>query len=1168
MVRPRATLALLAFTLLAASPTFARAADAWPVARGPSREPAPYTYDARLLKTLPKAFLEDAVACVVYAATSHLVEADGTIETTTHEITRLNGRKGIDKLGEYRNISFAPAYQKLTLNDARIRKADGRIVLIGPRNVHLRDVPTDFSTYDADKQLIITFPSLGVGDLIEVKWTVRGKNPEHGGQFFARYSFGDPSYPVVLDELRVRVPKAKALKYATAVGKMVPTIADVGENRLYHWKAVNLRKLPGDDNLPSKEELRASVVCSTFKSWEEVGTWKRRLRDECWKCTPDVSKLVRELTAGLTTPAAKARALTYWVRRNVRYVSVGEKHDYTPHAPATVLANRFGDCKDTSQLLAVMLREAGLQVELASLGTLDDGQVVEAVPSPWATHAILLVTIGKEQHWIDTTSRLAGWDFLPHDDRDRLCYLCDDKGKTRLARTPPLSAESNKIEQTTEVWVGADGSSRCQRTVVSHGSAALGQRDTYVEVPPGERRRQVTAELQDSNSRTRLLRLEVDEKALQDYDRPTKAWMEYEVPRQFTGTGELEGSITDSKVWSRFLAHNLDHDRKAPLVFYAPFESTHRYVVHVHPAHRLEDLPLDRTLRSAWGSFTIRTKALNDGDAIRDFEVVFSMRLEKRRVEPGDFEAFRRFHEDVNRRYRVWLTLKPTTDSASAPLLEAVLAFAPQDNVVAATLAKLYQATGKGPDARRVLQRARYYRPDDVNLWELSVKAAEGPAAEEAAQRELVKRFPDEVRHSLALGTTLVSRSKQEEARKVLLPLTQKGSAAQRAQAHYQLARSFYRLDDVKTALKHLEDGAGEDAEAMNTVSVHLLKARIYEDLGKVAEATRAYKQALALDRESEEPLLSLLRLAMIANRRNDAFDYLRRYVLLAGQDATGLLLAAEAYLKLGRPDEAFELATKARDLRFHEKSQRILGLVHLQRGEAEKAVLHLERAEADATVLAALLKGYTALARLRDLETALDKADRLPRPPAALRKRCARGRALLARRAALGKVSKGPGPALDALACAEAAHTEGQPPAKVEALLAKAFGPGLSIGPAHALRGRLALDKGKLAAALASGEEAVRLSPNDAGGYYVRGRVRLERGAPGALDDLRKAADLSEKKDADALHALADGLFRAGKVDEALAAQRAAVKLKPADKEMAEQLSALEKAARSKGAT
>src|SRR5262249_39622585 len=151
----------------------AAAADGWPVPRGPSREPAPYAYDAARWKTVPRAFLEDATACTLYSGTSHLVEADGTIETTVHDVTRLNSRKAVEKLGESRNITFDPAFEKLTLNVARIHKAGGRVVEVKPRHVHLRDVGTDYQVYDPEKQLVVSFPSLEVGDVIEVKWTTR-----------------------------------------------------------------------------------------------------------------------------------------------------------------------------------------------------------------------------------------------------------------------------------------------------------------------------------------------------------------------------------------------------------------------------------------------------------------------------------------------------------------------------------------------------------------------------------------------------------------------------------------------------------------------------------------------------------------------------------------------------------------------------------------------------------------------------------------------------------------------------------------------------------------------------------------------------------------------------------------------------------------------------------
>src|SRR5262249_30867352 len=155
------------------------------------------------------------------------------------------------------------------------------------------------------------------GDTIEVKWTTRGRNPEYAGHFFTRYTFGDDRYPVARDELRVRLPKARTLKFASVNGKVEPEVRDEDDNRFYLWGVSNRRELPQDDSLPSREELRLAVACSTFASWDEVARWKQNLRAHCWMCTPEIRRIVFEVTRGLKSPRAKARALTYWVRRNI-----------------------------------------------------------------------------------------------------------------------------------------------------------------------------------------------------------------------------------------------------------------------------------------------------------------------------------------------------------------------------------------------------------------------------------------------------------------------------------------------------------------------------------------------------------------------------------------------------------------------------------------------------------------------------------------------------------------------------------------------------------------------------------------------------------------------------------------------------------------------------------
>jgi tetratricopeptide (TPR) repeat protein len=1161
---------IFATILLSNLNTSLRAGDTWPVPRGPAHEPNPYQFDHDQIKRLPNAFLEDAAACVLYAGNTHLVESDGTIEAITHEVTRLNGRKGIEKLGETRNITYDPSYEKLTLNEACIHKADGRKLNVEPRHVQLRDVATDFQVYDHNKQLIISFPTLEVGDVIEVKWSVRGKHPEHGGQFFTRYSFGDPDFPVAVDQFRVRIHKGKPFHFASVGGKLDPQRGEDGEFRTYTWQVHNTSKTPQDENLPSREKLFRSVACSTFASWEQVGLWKMRLRNDCWECTPAVREVVQKVTRGLVRPADKARALTNWLRRNIRYISTGEKHDYTPHPPAVVLANRFGDCKDTSQLLAVMLREAGVPVELATLGALDDGQVLESVPSPWGTHAILLATIDGKQHWIDTTASLAGWDFLPRDDRDRLCYVVDPKGAIHLVRTPPLYAAENRIEQATEMWIGADGSSRCERVSVSHGSAAMGQRDTFLEVPSGEQRRQVTTELQDAHSRARLVHLGVNDDELRDYDKPVTVRSVFEIANHFPGSSEREGSVADSKVWNKLLVYPLDYERDVALNLHQPFESRHRYHIHLPPAYYLESVPRDVKFQTSWAVFTRIVKARENQSPIREVEIEFHLCLNKATIEPADFDTYRKFHEEVSGTYRAWLMLKPAQEKMDVPLLEAYLNWVPRDTESAGILARLYIKHKQLAEARRVLARACFYRPDDAELWELSVVAAEPAKEKEAMQRELVRRFPDEPRHAIKLGSILVSDGRQSEARAVLEPLTQKGPTASRARAHFQLARSHYRQDDLKPALEQWEKAVALDYEAVNNVRAYHLKGRIHEEMGQPKDAEEAYELALTIHGDSELALDSLIQLHLSNGHRLRALEYLRRYTVAVGDEPAGLLVAAEYYLRLGLDDEALELADRAGTNSHPAKVQRILGLVHSHRGDFAKAVEHLTKAESGSDTMEGLLTSYLLLGRLHEAIEHLPAADKIKQPSRALRHIRDHVHRLQVRREELDRLAPAPegkskewAAALDCVACAEWARTEGRSSKQVQDLLKQTFAKGLEPGPALALRGRIALESGKLSRALADAEQAIRRSLRDPIGWYVRGRARLERGHNDALADLTRAAELSARNDADILHALADALFRAGRIGEALTAQRAAVQLKPKDAEMAEQLAAFEKASR-----
>jgi tetratricopeptide (TPR) repeat protein len=1140
-------------------------ADDWPVPRGNSHEPLPYRYDAKLLKNIPKEYLDDSAACVLYSGTSHLIEPDGTVEMISHEITRLNSRKGIEKLGEYRSISFDPTFEKLILNEARILKANGTIVPIEPKHVQLRDVATDFQVYDQDKQLVISFPNLEVGDAYEVKWTTRGKNREFGGEFFTRYTFGDDQHPVLRDEFRVRVPRNKTLKYATVNGSANLVVTDVDGDKLYHWGVSNKAELPRDDDKPSKEELRLQVAVSTFPTWDAVANWKHKLRAECWKCMPEVRKIVDDVTRNLTTPEEKAKALTYWARRHIRYQSRGPGGlGYTPHLPHQVLSNLYGDCKDQAQLLAVMLKEIGLPVWLVTLGTLDDGQVLPEVPSPWGSHAILLTKIDGKDHWIDTTVSLAAWDFLPRGDRERQVYLTQDKSLI-LAKTPDFTYKDYRIEQITYVNIQADGSSKCRREVEYHGASAWSRRDKYAEVPPGERRRTVTAELQDAYSKAKLLSLKIDDKQLMDFDQPVHVGMEFEVPKHFVGDLVREGSLTDSPIWSFFLGYNFDVERTVAFQLPSPFESIHRYVVQLPITYRADSWPEERDVRSPWGFFKLRV--IPDPTDVRRVELRMHMRLEKVRVEKSEFAEFQRFQDEVNRVYRVWLNLHPSVEIADAPALEKFLADQKQGDAPAAkTLAKLYLDHDRAKDAIRILDHATATIPDDKSLWELRVRAAPNAQEEERVYRAMVKRFPTEPKYAVALGTVCVRREDDAAAREILTPLTKHESSAVRGSAHYQLARSAFHAKQPEAALKHLQAALFADPTSLATNEAIQFKARVHESLGQFKEAIQALQLALETDPNARDLLEQLIRLEMHFDLHEAALDHLRRFSVAAAKDPASLVKAAELWLELGRYDEAFDLTNRAREGSVAAKAERVLGLVHLHKHDYAQAIAHLERGELDARALAGLIQAHL---RLGDLDAALRRAEMIHRLEisskvlSTLEKdvlRLAKRRdkhlqqwpdATKEQRIAATRV-------VNRFLCAERGLAESWPREQIDALTKD----DADFGPLLALRGWLNLERGQLRKGLAEAQAAIKLQPDEARAYLVRGRVRLEQGnTTAALSDLRRATELSVRQDAVVLHWLAAALLDAGRTKEAVETQRLALLLRPNDAELRDQLRKMEKA-------
>src|SRR5262249_14756599 len=122
---------------------------------------------------------------------------------------------------------------------------------------------------------------------------------------------------------------------------------------------------------------------------------------------------------------------------------------------------------------------------------------------------------------------------------------------------------------------------------------------------------------------------------------------------------------------------------------------------------------------------------------------------------------------------------------------------------------------------------------------------------------------------------------------------------------------------------------------------------------------------------------------------------------------------------------------------------------------------------------------------------------------------------------------------AIERAVCAEALFARGLWPARVAELLNEALSVQGPPGVALRLRAVVRMQRGQFSRALTDAEAAIRLSPNEASGYYARGRMRSELAPATGVRDLERAAQLSGRRDATMLHDLAKAYFAMGRKTE-----------------------------------
>jgi hypothetical protein len=351
---------------------------------------------------------------------------------------------------------FVEGMETLETVDAFTEKPDGTRVPVDPANILTRDAVTGLqSTFSRDmKQRTVIFQDVQVGDtlvLTQRKETRRGLFP---GQYFAHDGFPRTT-PFVSAEIVIESPTELDLQVRTTSTALTDRVEDVGNLRRHTIRLARTAFSLPEARSVSAVDVDPMVFVSTFKSYVEMGRAYGEAAFPKAAVTPEIAALAEEITKGIDDRRQQAMAIDAWMKKNIRYVGVYLANGrVVPHDAATVLRNKFGDCKDKATLMSALLAAKGIASEHALINFGDTYTLPEPPTMAALNHAILYLP--EFDLYDDPTAQFAAFGVLAAETYDKPLVRVSPNGAI-LDHTPPMKPQDHVASLHTLIKVAADG---------------------------------------------------------------------------------------------------------------------------------------------------------------------------------------------------------------------------------------------------------------------------------------------------------------------------------------------------------------------------------------------------------------------------------------------------------------------------------------------------------------------------------------------------------------------------------------------------------------------------------------------------------------------------------------------------------------------------------------
>ncbi|KIC93537.1 hypothetical protein OI18_17465 [Flavihumibacter solisilvae] len=339
---------------------------------------------------------------------------------------------------------------------------------------------TDFKTanslssgvfYDDVKETSFDFPGIAYGSVGNLNLSRIHKDPHLlSPHYFTRF------IPLVSGELTISFPKGMSVKYIIKGNDRdkVKFQHDSRRNEtVYTFRVNDLKGERPYADAPDNSYYALHVVFYIEKYQDEKGQTISYLAntDDLYKLnqgfikginkevSPELRSIVDSLTKNVVSLEERAKRIYKWVQDNIKYVAFEDGMEgFVPRDANLVCARRFGDCKDMSSILTVMLNAAKVPAYFTWIGTRDLPYHYTETPLPIVdNHMICTVRLNDRFLFLDGTDSHCAFGVPSAFTQGKEAMVAINENEYKILAVPVIEKEKNLIEDSTFVELTETG---------------------------------------------------------------------------------------------------------------------------------------------------------------------------------------------------------------------------------------------------------------------------------------------------------------------------------------------------------------------------------------------------------------------------------------------------------------------------------------------------------------------------------------------------------------------------------------------------------------------------------------------------------------------------------------------------------------------------------------